>query len=113
MIASNMTNLEYYALNGTLSADRIEAILDSEEDTPLIETAISEIKESMNPFKSEDFLCPILDRIIKIKKLTRSSAVADELTALYSAIESLQQETFYAMEYQKEKLYSALSSLGA
>ena len=112
MIASNMTNREYYALNGTLSAERIEAILDAEEFSPRIEGAISDINEAMNPFNSEDFLCATLDRILRIKKMTRSSAIADELSALYGSLEDLQQVTFYAMQYQKEKLHEALSALG-
>lgn len=112
MIASNMTNSEYYALNGTLSVERIEAILDAEEFSPRIEEAISDINEAMNPFNSEDFLCSTLDRILKIKKMTRSSAIADELSALYGSLEDLQQVTFYAMQHQKEKLNEALSALG-
>lgn len=112
MIASNMTNSEYYALNGTLSVERIEAILDAEEFSPRIEEAIFVINEAMNPFNSEDFLCSTLDRILKIKKMTRSSAIADELSALYGSLEDLQQVIFYAMDAQKEKLHEALSALG-
>ena len=112
MIASNMTNSEYYALNGTLSVERIEAILDAEEFSPRVEGAISDINEAMTPFNSEGFLCSALDRILKIKKMTRSSAIADELSALYGSLEDLQQVIFYAMDAQKEKLHEALSALG-
>lgn len=112
MIASNMTNSEYYALNGTLSAERIEAILDAEEFAPRIEGAISDIKEAMHPFSAEDFLSSTLDRILKIKNSTRSAAVKEELSALYGSLEDLQQVIFYAMDAQNEKLHEALSALG-
>ena len=113
MHASNMAHKEYYALHGTLSTERIESILDSEETHAKIEDAVRDINESMDPFNAEDFLCSALDRIISIKKRTRSGALTDELTALYGSLEDLQQVVFYAMEYQKEKLNSALSALRA
>lgn len=111
MNGSNMTNKEYYALHGTLSAERIEAILDAEFFIPRAESAVSEIEEALNPFSSEDFLVGILDRVLEIKNSTRSKTTKEELTSLYACIEDLQQVVFYEMEYQKEKLNSAMSAL--
>lgn len=112
MEASSLTDKEYYALNGVLSVERIERILDREEAQISAELAADSIKESLVPFGSEDFLAGILDRVVEIKRRSRSKDTKSDLDGLYAALEDLQQCIFYAMESQKEGLYKALSYLG-
>jgi len=111
MFCSNMTNAEYFAANGTLSAERIEELLAKEATLPSIEDAKIYIKEAFYPFPAEDFLSGVINDVAELIKSVRGSN-KDAAKALFANLEDIQMTTFYAVDAQASELKEALKSLG-
>ena len=115
MFATNHMNAEVYRITGTLSADRIEALIDLEgnvDSAICSEANLSEanLSEARAGFPDEDFLATVVRSIrqlaTKLRGENKSHAkgLADEL-------EDIQSTCARAAEYGREELAKAVKLL--
>jgi hypothetical protein len=102
-----MTDDEFYRLNGTLSPERIERLLDL---TIHIDGSnpSNYIEEATATFPKEDFLEAVLKKLNRIAKNVRG----DNRTDINDVIETLEQlatDTYNTSEYGRSELDNALA----
>lgn len=110
--ASNLTNSEYYKLNGTLSAERIESLLDIETINvkDVVSRASCYISEAIQPFSAEDFLSDVIKDVNRlIKDLRGNNRV--ELQRILENLDDVAQCTFNAVENSDDLLDKARHAL--
>ena len=102
--ATNMTHAEYFRVNGTLPAERIEALLDiaSNEDQ-FIGNWVDTIQEARGCYVPEDFL---QSRITELQALAKSMRGANRqaLFDIVARIEDDIREQVQSSEYGADEL---------
>lgn len=106
--ASNMTASEFYRVNGCLSPEHIESLLDAENKLQAVEDIDGNIEEALTQYPSEDFLVGIVDRLQELSRRLRG-ANREELNGIIGALEDIGMTTFYAADYGRSELKKALS----
>lgn len=107
--ASNMTASEFYRLNGCLSSEHIEDLLNVEDRLQAIENIDGNIEEALHQYPSEDFLVSVVDRLQELSKRLRG-ANREELNGIIEALEDIGMTTFQAADYGRGELKKALSA---
>ena len=111
---SGMTNRELFDLNGTLSAERIESLLDIEATVTADDIDPLTIDEAVAQFPDEGFLTDISQRVVDIAKRCRGRN-REDLLDICAALGDLEMTTFYAAEYgisELRQLQAALDRAG-
>ena len=108
---SNMSNAEYFKYNGTLSAERVEYLLDLEDKAgnDVFKELSDECREA-KPSIEEDFLSDVVEDLQRLLKCVRGEnrqLVAD----IIEQLEQKQTELRQAMEYTNEKLDEIFNAL--
>lgn len=109
--SSEMTNEEFLRLNGCLSIERIEALIDAQANIPDTDAACVYIEESMGSLYGEDFLVGITDKWRNLVKNLRGNN-REEGSLLLAAMEDLQMDLFNEGDYGRGELHNALKALG-
>lgn len=102
----SLTNREYLSLHGTLSLDRIEALVEMEAVISGQEGALNYIDEAKGSFPGEDFLNDIISNLRTLVKHLRG-ANKEELNGIIEKVEGLQTSTTHESEYGLEQLKAA------
>jgi hypothetical protein len=93
---ANMTHLEVYRVNGTLSTERLESLLDASEQA--IDTDVSNwkatLQEARSCYLSEDFLDA---RISDLQALAKSLR-GNNRQALFDIIATIQDDVLQAVQ---------------
>ncbi|MGE8165211.1 hypothetical protein ACQKRQ_34310 [Paraburkholderia sp. NPDC080076] len=110
--ASGLSNAEFYRLNGTMSIDRIEALLDREAAAPDLGGVACDVDEAKAGFPDEDCAAALIERMQKLAKRMRGDT-RRELLELVAELETLQTSLANSAEYGCEKLKSAIQALEA
>ncbi|MFI3187894.1 MAG: hypothetical protein QX198_18110 [Methylococcaceae bacterium] len=110
--SSAMTNAEYYNLNGTLSDERIERLLDVEDLMEVVdpENLVTQLEEVTNAFPNEEFA---EDLIYELYNLAPELA-DNHAKTLYSILERLEhriQATMNDANYGIDILQELISEL--
>lgn len=61
--SSGMSNAEFYRLNGSMSSERIEALLDREEATPDLGSVACDLDGAKAGFPDEDCAATLIERM--------------------------------------------------
>lgn len=105
--ATNLTNAEYYRLNGTLSAERIEELLDLDVAREKVSDPSAYIEEASGCYPAEDFLEHIMKQVRAVAKRVRGEN-RDDLDQIILDLEDLQTEVNNQSDYGRDELRSAL-----
>lgn len=108
--ATEMTNEEFYRLNGTLTPARIERILDAEKQVESFEGLEAHVSEALAQLPAEDFLEPIKSRLHELSKCVRG-ANRTEVLAIIETLDDLAQCTFNASDYARSELNKLTAAL--
>lgn len=100
---SNLSNNEYYRLYGTLSPDRIEALLDKSDQLESLDGIEAHIQEACCQFPAEDFLVPVQDRLRDLAKKLRGDN-RQEVLGIIEQLDDINQCQVYATGYAVEEL---------
>ena len=107
---SNMTVVEEFNLNGTLSQETIEQNIDLLESIHQLQDSVddvdSKIHDAKCQFPEEDFLNEIINRIGTLAKKLRGDN-KDEAMAIAECLEDIAQCTFNAADYGRSELQDA------
>jgi hypothetical protein len=109
-IASNLTPREAYRLNGQLSHELIESLLDTVETVEGAEGVSCHVQEAIGCFPKEDFLASFIDDLYKLSKRLRGENKAEALHLIEKA-EDLQQCVFNEGDYGRSELREANKAL--
>jgi hypothetical protein len=104
--ATNLTNEEYYRLNGTLSAERIESLLNITANVDDSSPA-AYIEEAMGTFPKEDFLESVIKKVRAVAKRVRGDN-KDDLDQILLDLEDLQSSVNNNSDYGRSELDNAL-----
>jgi hypothetical protein len=107
--ATNLTNKEYYRLNGTLSEERIEALLEIDVNVDGSSPA-AYIDEAMGTFPNEDFLEHIIKKVREVAKRVRGDN-KDDLDQILLDLEDLQDKVNNDSDYGRSELENALGDI--
>lgn len=99
---------EFYRLNGYLSRDYAEPLLDASDKLQHVTGIAAYIQEGMSQFPAEDFLADIKDRLHTLAKRMYKGDNKTELLAIIEAMDDQLQCQFYATEYGTSELHKAL-----
>ncbi len=86
---TNLSNNEYYKLNGSLSSDRIEALLDLDGLMEFVSGTHYYLEEAQGQFPEEDFLCGVVNKLHKLADKLRGdnkAAVLDIVDLVFGAL---------------------------
>ena len=108
--AYNLTPREAYRINGTLSDESIESLLDAKESMERAEGVSCQIQEAMGSLPREDFLSDFIADLCALSKRVRGQNQTDAL-ALLEAAYSLQNELQQMAEYAEDELCKARTTL--
>jgi len=111
MLAHNATNAEVFRVQGTLPAERIEALLDLETQANALEAVSAHIDEAKGCFVAEDCLQAHLDDLRRLLKNMRGVNRA-ELACIIEQIELTQTELAREGEYGASELNEAQKLIG-
>lgn len=111
-MCSNLTAKEYFKLHGTLTPERIEALLDNEESLEAITGVDAYIQEAMGQFPPEDFLHDIKTRLFELTKRIRGANKSD-LSAIIESMDDALQCQFNSSDYGRSELRSARKAIAA
>lgn len=108
MYISNMTASEEYRMTGTVTGERLEALLDRE----LVDTegAMVHIDEAKSCFMDEDFLSPSLKKLGEFAKQLRGSN-REALLAIVEELEESVSSEFHNGDYGRDELEKAIALL--
>lgn len=106
----NLTHAEQYRINGTLSAEAIESLLDTSEALEKAGGVTSQLSEALGCFPAEDFLASFIDDLHELAKRLRGDNRAEAMRLIESA-EDLQQCVFNEGDYGRSELREALKTL--
>lgn len=101
--ASNLSHAEFYRLNGALSAERCETLIDAEADLEQLIDASTHIDEASGCFVSEDFLSGVLSDMRALAKKVRGGNKFD-LEQLIERLEEIESEEARNAEYGRDEL---------
>lgn len=104
--ASNLTPREAYRLNGSLSTELIESLLDNAEAVSNAEGVSAHVQEALGCFPKEDFLASFIDDLYRLSKRLRGENKAEALSLIEKA-EDLQQCVFNEGDYGRSELREA------
>ena len=104
--ATNLTNQEYYRLNGTLSAERIEDLLRFDCAIDSSSDPSAYIDEAEGCFPKEDFLEHIIKKVRAVSKRVRGEN-KDDLDQILIDLEDLQSSVNNDSEYGRDELRKA------
>lgn len=106
----NLTHAEQYRINGTLSAEAIESLLDTSEALEKAEGVTSQLSEALGCYPAEDFLASFIEDLHNLSKRLRGDN-RDEALRLIESAEDLQQCVFNEGDYGRSELREALKTL--
>lgn len=101
-INSNLTNREAYALHGKLDDERIQDLLDLEDEHQLAENEWY-VQEASAQYPAEDFLHDIVKILQKLAKNLRGDNKTT-LIEVITALDDIQIQQSRATEYAREEL---------
>lgn len=104
-----LTPREYWNLYGTLPADMVEALLDTNDKVGALLNAKAYAKEAQIDI-GEDFLGSVISDAQSLKKSLRG-VNRESAEALADKLESLQCELSQAVDYANEQIHSVLLEL--
>ena len=108
--AYNLTPREAYRINGQLSPECIESLLDNAEAVSKAEGVSARVSEAMGSLPSEDFLSDFIADLYALSKRLRGDNKTDALSLLDKA-ESLKTELQQMAEYAEDELCKARTEL--
>ena len=108
----SLTPSEQYRINGTLSAETIESLLDNAEAVSKAEGVYAHVQEALGCFPREDFLTGLIDDLHKLSQRLRGDNKAIALSLIEQA-EDLQQCVFNEGDYGRSELREANKTLEA
>ena len=106
----SLTPAEQYRINGTLSAETIESLLDNAEAVTNAEGVSAHVQEAMGCYPGEDFLASFIEDLHNLSKRLRGDNRVEALRLIESA-EDLQQCVFNEGDYGRSELREALKTL--
>ena len=106
----SLTPSEQYRINGTLSAETIESLLDNAEAVSKAEGVSARVSEAIGSLPSEDFLSDFIADLYALSKRLRGDNKTDALSLLDKA-ESLKTELQQMAEYAEDELCKARTEL--
>ena len=106
-VASNMTLAEEFRMNGALSADSIESLIEREALLDGLNGIEVKIKEGMTQFPAEDFLQGPIKRLHQLAKKLRGDN-RSEVLAIIESLDDIAQCTFNSADYGRSELKDAL-----
>ena len=108
----NMTANEHYQVNGTLSDQHIQKLLDVDHILQGVVDCRIEIDDAISSFPEEDFMSNIIDRLTNLKKNLSNLKKnlrgdnKEELSSIIDDIEDVVTSTMQSTEHGIEKLNS-------
>ncbi|MGF6599818.1 hypothetical protein P3T23_004552 [Paraburkholderia sp. GAS448] len=108
--ASGMSNAEFYRLNGTMSEERIVALLDGEAAAPDLGSVVCDLGEAKAGFPAEDCASALLEGMQKLAKRMRGDNRA-ALLELVGELEQLQTSLANDADYGRDKLDAAIRAI--
>jgi len=106
----NLTPAEQYRINGTLSAETIESLLETSEALEKAQDITGQLSEALGCYPAEDFLASFIDDLHKLAKRLRGDN-RDEAMRLIESAEDLQQCVFNEGDYGRSELREARKTL--
>jgi len=111
LTSSNLTHEEFFRLNGTLTQERIEELLDAASAALDPGTVAAHVLEARASFPSEDCLSEVLKGLGELAKKIRG-ANRDACNELFEKLDSLANQINQSTEYGAEELTKALQYIG-
>ena len=106
----SLTPAEQYRINGQLSPETIESMLDNAESIERCDGVSVQVTEALGCFPAEDFLASFIEDLHKLSKRLRGENREEALRLIESA-EDLQQCVFNEGDYGRSELREALKTL--
>lgn len=110
--SSNLTHKEYFHLNGALSVERQEEILESlvDHESMNVQEYAPYAQEASGQYPAEDFLAEHVSDLWALSKRLRGDN-KQELTKIIQSIEDALQCQVYATEYGRSELHKIISTI--
>lgn len=105
---SNMSHAECFKLNGDLSLERIEQLIDNQLKEDTLPSVECKIEEAVGQFPNEDFLQDIINDIGDIAKRLRGDN-KKEMMDIMDRLDEIQMSTLHSSEYGMQELEDALN----
>lgn len=109
--SSQITNSEFVKLNGCLTLERIEPLLDVEQAYTQILEGDSLLDEVEGSFPKEDFAAKIIGALHTLAKRMRGDT-KDTLLGIISDLEEKQMEIYRETEHGRDNLATYRSLIG-
>lgn len=106
----NLTPREQFRMNGQLSPETTEELLDNAEALLKAEGASAQVQEALGCYPGEDFLAGLIDSLQTLSKRLRGDN-RESLLGLIEQAEDLQQCVFNEGDYGRSELREALKTL--
>lgn len=106
----NLTPREQFRINGQLSPETTEELLDNAEALLKAEGVSSQVQEALGCYPGEDFLAGLIDSLQTLAKRLRGDN-REALLGLVEQAEDLQQCVFNEGDYGRSELREALKTL--
>jgi len=106
----NLTPREAYRINGQLSPECIESLLDYQESIAGCENVSAQVSEALGCFPAEDFLASFIEDLHALSRNLRG-ANREEALRLIESAEDLQQCVFNEGDYGRSELREARKTL--
>lgn len=108
----SFSSAELFRANGTLPADRIEALIDAETLLQGARDVSGALDDAMASYPNEDFLTDAIRRFKELAHGMKGQRKADMLAAIL-ALEDIEKATQQSAEYGMEELKKAQRALEA
>ena len=108
--SSNLTHEECFRLNGSLSAARINEMLDTHSAYESATECKPCIQEARGSYPAEDFLSGVIEKLNDLRKHLRGDN-REALGTIIESLDDLAQTTFYGSEYGRAELDKALEAM--
>lgn len=101
---------EFYRINGYLSKDYAEPLLDAQNKLDSVSGVDAHIQEAMGQFPAEDFLSEIVSDLHALAKRMYKGDNKTELLRIIESLNDALQCQLYASDYRREELHNALKA---
>lgn len=101
---------EFYRLNGYLSKEYAEPLLDAQSKLDSVSGVDVHIEEAIGQFPAEDFLSSVKSDLHALAKRMYKGDNKTELLRIIEALDDALQCQFYASDYGREELHKALKA---
>lgn len=109
-VPSNFSAEEEYRVTGTVTGDRLVALLDAHANADRYDSIEAHMQEAYDQFPDEDFLEGHKQRLIDLRRNLRG-ANREALDRIIEALDDLAMTTFYAADYGRSELRLALKTI--